>query len=262
MTTLQSQQADPFALYHAPLRAVRRWQAVAAACAVAAGLFALALFILSLQPPTVIVYDANDLQRTRVVRGAAQPRVTVAEARLFFAHMVALRYGWDSLTVKRDTQQYLAACYKTERARTQAFLTEAVEGASRGSSITRLGDYMRQGVAHAVQLPMDLSAIDCRPRSERRQWDCYVRAEMVTTALFSEAASNVGNDAASVPAAVVQPMQFVATLLESPRTGKTPYGLVLAALHAETASADPAPTEALFEQAARERDDLSRKSKQ
>ena len=229
MNSLSSQHPDPFSLYHAPLRAVRRWQLATLACAGAAALFALALTLVSLQPPTVIVYDTADVSRTRVVRRVATPQATPADARLFFAHMVALRYGWDSLSVKRDSERYLAACYKPERERTSAFLAETIEGAPNGKPVSRLVDFMRQGVAHAVQLPMDLGAIDCRERKERRQWDCFVKAELVTTALLSDAAPGL--------APVVQPMQFVATMLEAPRSAATPYGLVMAAMHAELAEA-------------------------
>ena len=171
--------------------------------------------------------DLTELGRTRVVRHVATPQATTADARLFFAHMVALRYGWDSLSVKRDSERYLAACYRPERERTTAFLAEAIEGAPNGKPVSRLVDFMRQGVAHAVQLPIDLGAIDCRERKERRQWDCFVKAELVTTALLS--------DAAPALAPVVQPMHFVATMLEAPRSAATPYGLVMAAMHAELA---------------------------
>jgi len=237
MQSFDANIADPFALYHAPLASARRWRATCVALALLVALLGAALAVASVRPPTVIVYDRSAPESLRIARVPQGVPVTQADARLFFSHMLQLRYGWDSLTVKRDLEQFLGGCYRPARERELAFLRAAVAANERERPISRLSDYMRQSVSHRLVLPAELDQIDCRRRGARQQWDCYVRADVHSRPLFTQRSS-------PADANVKQSLQFVATLLEAPRTTHTPYGLVLAALHHEPV---PSPSTASAE---------------
>jgi hypothetical protein len=152
-----------------------------------------------------------------VSTSGAEPEQTVTDVRNFFLQMVRLRYGWTSLTVERDLDEYLRQCYGEHRRLERARLEAPVEGEG-DATVPRLQSWIRAGIAQHLTLPDSLEEISCK--TAEGVWHCTMNANLLAQHLVPQAGEH--------PIAV--PMTFVGTLLPVPHTPKTPYGLVVGAL--------------------------------
>jgi hypothetical protein len=191
---------DPFEPFVALRRSVRVWQATSGALIGLSGLLAAGLVLTALRPPTVIVKERASAEPVLVSTSAPPPEITVADARNFFINMIRLRYGWTSLTVQRDLEDYLKQC------------------ADDDEKIPRLQSWIRGGVANHLALPQTLDQVDCKTADG--VWHCKMQASLIMEHLIPTPGERP----------VSRAVTFVATLLPVPHSPTTAYGLVVGAM--------------------------------
>jgi hypothetical protein len=232
MPKLSPFELDPFDGQRQAHRDKVRWMTC---CAAAMGLnliLVAVVALLGLRPPFVIIKDRLAGEVPSVRSAAVDPPIELTDARLFFINMLKLRFGWDSLSVARDLQNFLGQCYRDQRQLEAVHLHALVDdpladAQAAGDSdddgdevprVPRLQAWARAGIANTLLFSDNLEDIACVKKGHA--WHCHTQATVVTQQLSPPLLSP----------ALQQTLAFVATFLEVRHTPKTPYGLVVGAL--------------------------------
>lgn len=246
----EANRPDVYASFGRTAEQARRWRRWAASLGALVGLQAVALTLLALRPPFVIVHDHVGRRPPEVRRLRLGAPPDARDARLFFTQMATLRFGWQSSSVRRDLESFLAQCHPAHRKaqlrhlldRPDDAATAAIGGRPRAGAATtnarpvpsRLDAWQRGGAVNQLVLPEHWDEVHCRMRPEEPVWDCAMQARLVTTVPADES----GREA---PAVAELKTTFVASLLEVPHTPKTPYGLLVAHLDVVAGASEAMP---------------------
>lgn len=217
---------DPFEVHNYLQRANRRLQVINGVLAVAFLVVSLYSLWLFQRPPLVIVKDRISGEPPQVLTDVTDSPITVADARVFFINMLRLRYGWDSLTVARDLDEFDANCYTPQRnANYKQFRAQIPIDPKRPQETRSLIEtYQADAVRNTVVMPERIERIGCKQDTGNAHvWRCKLRSRIITESLLVDGGKATRN----------VPTLFSGTLV-SPgvHTMAVPYGLRVAEMSA------------------------------
>ena len=216
--TLDPHAADPFDAYHAVFVDKRRLQKFLAAALALNVLTLLVLLAAVLRPAHVIVKDRIAGAPPILARAGVAPPINATDARVFFMHVLQLRFGWSSATVRRDMQTYLGQCLKEQRTRELDYLSEAAQqtpSETGPAPRTRLQAWEQAELSNTLIWPAELDDIVCSPQPQGL-WRCEATAQIVT-----QGPQNASDETPPVRTT------FLAALYPVRHTVHTPSGLVV-----------------------------------
>jgi hypothetical protein len=217
---------DPFEVHNYLQRANRRLQALVGILVVAFLVVTLYSLWLFQRPPLVIVKDRISGEPPQVLTDVPDSPITVADARVFFINMLRLRYGWDSLTVARDLDEFDANCYTPQRiANNKQFRAQVPIDPKRPKETRSLIEtYQADAVRNTVVMPERIERIGCKTDTDNpRVWRCKLRSRIVTESLLVDGGKAIRT----------VPTLFSATLVSAGmHTMEIPYGLRVAEMSA------------------------------
>jgi hypothetical protein len=221
---LDSNLQDPFEPYHASVRANQRLSRL---CFMQAGVIALLVLALvygvALRPMRVIVKDRASAEMPMLSVTDAAPIITPMDARVFFVHMLQLRYGWDSAHVAAQFKDLLGLSAAPYRNVVTDYLSAPYQAdeqtADAPTSVcSRLEAWRQAREVHTLAFVGGLQDVDCRTQDDDL-WHCRVRGAIKTENLAEP----------NRPQAPVR-VTFTGTLMPVPHTYQTPSGLVVQGL--------------------------------
>ena len=202
---------DPFTEYYRPLKQVRRYRALVGGLATLLVLQAGVMAAWALKPTPVIVLPEAPTKTPWLLGPGGLPEPTCAQAERFLVHMVQLRYGWRSSTVRSSLEAYLRLSHKNHQHATEVWLRPP------GPASSPLTQWEGGDALHVVAPPEDFNEVTCAPGEQAGLWLCQCRVP-----LFSRDVAADGNVAVTF-----KMFDVLALLLQTRPETANPWGFVL-----------------------------------